>query len=121
MSSARLPADQKKTTKPDPCPFETGAMPVPRIGDTDNIPFDEKTIHQAWECRQAGFYWLIAEVQDGEEAFGYANLNSETDSEWGYISISEIRSVGSTMVAGWTPVKFPEAKRIAEASRASRR
>lgn len=84
---------------------------IPKIGDTDGTPFDEKTIHQVWIQPQVGFYWLIAEL-DGDEAFGYANLNCEIDAEWGYISIKEIKEIDAKLLVEIEGMNFAAAKRL---------
>ena len=65
---------------------------IPKLCETDEIPLDEKLIHQVWTIPSVNFVWLVAELdmQTGE-AFGYANLNDDQMAEWGYIDINDIR------------------------------
>ena len=88
------------------------APPIPRISHIEDIPFEQKVIHQKWHIPEIGFYWLIAEVdpEDGL-AFGYTNLNDENNAEWGYISLAELRK-NATMDQSWTLKKFSEAMEI---------
>jgi hypothetical protein len=67
-------------------------MGIPKLYETDGIPFDEKLIVQVWCHPNVNFIWCIAELdmQTGE-AFGYANLNDDDMAEWGYIDISDIQ------------------------------
>lgn len=82
---------------------------IPKLYETDGTPFDDKIIHQKWSIPNIGFYWLIAEI-DKDEAFGYANLNDNDMSEWGYIDISDIKSNGAVLDDSFTPKKFSDAK-----------
>lgn len=76
---------------------------IPKIYETDDIPFEEKIIHQVWRIASVGFVWCIAEIaENGREAFGYANLNCDRDAEWGYIDLEDIFKNGANLVA--TPV-----------------
>jgi len=88
------------------------AEPIPRLRETDGIPFDDKIIHQRWTEPQTGFYWLIAEYDPKDDlAFGYANLACDVDAEWGLIPIAEIKGIGAVMDESWKPVPFAEARR----------
>jgi len=85
---------------------------IPRLGETDGVPFDSKTVYQRWTEPQTGFYWLIAEYDPRDDtAFGYANLADDDNAEWGYIQMSEIRRIGAVMDRSWRPVPFAEASR----------
>jgi len=84
---------------------------IPRIGHTEDIPTDQKTIYQRWHIPEIGFYWLIAEIDPEDNlAFGYTNLNDEYNAEWGYISLAELEETGATLDASWTLKKFSKAK-----------
>ena len=71
---------------------------IPKLYETDGVPFDEKPIVQIWYHRKVNFVWCIAELdmQTGE-ALGYANLNDDYDAEWGYINIHEIKKNGAEL------------------------
>ena len=92
---------------------------IPRLYETDSIPFEKKIIYQKWEIPQIGFYWLISELDKKQNlAFGYANLNDDNFAEWGYISIEELMDNGASLDRTWTPVTFEEAvKRIKQYGR----
>lgn len=79
---------------------------IPKLDETDGIQFDRKIIHQRWFEPESGFYWLIAEYDGRDTMFGYANLACDIDAEWGYISVSEIRSIGARTDDAWKPVPF---------------
>ena len=84
---------------------------IPRIGHTEDIQLDQKTIHQRWHIPQIGFYWLIAEIDPEEDlAFGYANLNDDYNAEWGYISLAELKKTGAKIDESWTLKTFSKAK-----------
>ena len=88
---------------------------IPKIGHTEDIPTEQKIIHQKWQIPQIGFYWMIAEIDPEKElAFGYANLNDDYNAEWGYISLAELRESGASQDKSWIPKKFSDAKRDEE-------
>jgi hypothetical protein len=87
---------------------------IPKLYETENIPFNEKIIYRRYQVKELGYYWLIAELDKKSNiAFGYANLNNDDFAEWGYISIDELELCGAELDEGWKPCKFKEAmKRI---------
>jgi hypothetical protein len=89
---------------------------IPKLYETDGIPFEKKIIYQKWDLKQVDFYWLISELDKKENlAFGYANLNNDTFAEWGYISIEELLNNGAELDRAWKPCTFKETqKRIQE-------
>lgn len=85
---------------------------IPKLYETDGVPFEKKVIYQKWEIPQIGFYWLIAEMDKKENlAFGYANLNDDTFAEWGYISLDELTENKVTKCHIWQPCSFEEAQK----------
>jgi len=84
---------------------------IPRLYETENIPLENKTIHQHYYLSwNAGFYWLIAELDPEQQlGFGYACLNDPPNAEWGYISIQELEDVGAALNEYWKPCRFKEA------------
>jgi len=92
-------------------PIETKKK-IPQLYETENVPLEEKIIHQKYRIEGRGFYWFIAELDtDGKLAFGYANLDDEEMAEWGYISIPELLSNGAVLDDDWKPCPFFLAKR----------
>lgn len=89
---------------------------IPELYATEDVPDEKKIIHQRYQLRQLGFYWLIAELDRKQNlAFGYANLNDDQFAEWGYISIKEITANGAELDRAWIPCTYREAKeRIAK-------
>ena len=85
---------------------------IPKLYETDSIPFEKKIIYQKWEIPQIGFYWFIAELDKKQNlAFGYANLNDDHFAEWGYISIEELIDNGACLDREWKPCTFDEAQK----------
>ncbi|MEM3064549.1 MAG: hypothetical protein QW177_04165 [Candidatus Nitrosotenuis sp.] len=85
---------------------------IPNLYETDKIPLEKKIIHQKWDLKQVGFYWLIAELDKKENlAFGYANLDDDTFAEWGYISMQELIDNGAERDVSWRPCIFEEAQK----------
>lgn len=86
---------------------------IPALYETDGVPFDRKIIHQKYDIKPIGFYWLIAELDKKENlAFGYANLNDDINAEWGYISITELLDNGAVKDRNWRPVSFADAQKM---------
>jgi len=83
---------------------------IPELYSTENIPFEKKIIHQRYEIKKLGFYWLIAELDKKKNlAFGYANLNDDELAEWGYIGIDELIENGALLDKEWKPCTYKEA------------
>lgn len=84
---------------------------IPELYATEDVPDEKKIIHQRYQLRELGFYWLISELDTKNNlAFGYANLNDDQFAEWGYISIKEIMANGAQLDRTWTPCSYREAK-----------
>jgi len=92
---------------------------IPKLYETDSIPFEKKIIYQKWEIPAIGFYWFIAKLDKKQNlALGYANLNDDNFAEWGYISIEELMDNGASLDREWKPCTFDEAqKRIRQYQR----
>lgn len=85
---------------------------IPGLYETEKVPFERKMIHQRYEIKDIGFYWLIAEVDEKQSlGFGYANLNNDIFAEWGYISIDELLENGAKLDNTWKPCTYLEAKK----------
>lgn len=98
--------------------MESSKARIPSLYETEDVPIEDKIIHQKWEIPTIGFYWLIAELNPKENlAFGYANLNDDVFAEWGYISIRELMDNGATLCPKWEPCTFATAKKTMERSR----
>jgi hypothetical protein len=88
---------------------------IPELYETEKVPFEDKVIHQRYQIRDIGFYWLIAELDEKQNlGFGYANLNNDDFAEWGYISITELRENGAKLDKKWGPCTYSEAKKRIE-------
>lgn len=87
---------------------------IPELYATERIQFDKKIIHQRYQIKEIGFYWLISELDSKSRiAFGYANLNNDDFAEWGYISIDELHGNNAELDREWKPCTYAEAmKRI---------
>jgi hypothetical protein len=82
---------------------------IPGLYETEDVPLEEKIIHQVWRIEGIGFYWLIAELYERKRlAFGYANLNNDEMAEWGYFCLDELENNGATLDKTWKPKKFCE-------------
>lgn len=82
---------------------------IPRLYATEDVPLEKKMIYQKWEIPEVGFYWLIAELDRKNIAFGYANLNNDDFAEWGYISMEELIDSGASLDRNWRVCTFDEA------------
>jgi len=85
---------------------------IPKLYETDGIPFEKKIIYQKWDLKKANFYWLIVELdKDKNLAFGYANLNDDNFAEWGCIDLQEIIDNNAELDRSWKPCPFGEARK----------
>lgn len=83
---------------------------IPKLYETEKLPFERKIIYQRYRIKPIGFYWLIAELdKERNLAFGYANLNDDLLAEWGYISIDELLDNGAELDRNWRNCNFKEA------------
>jgi hypothetical protein len=64
---------------------------LPCIYGTKSIPTEEKIIYLRFFI--ANCEWLIAEFDQKDEFFGFACLGDPEMAEWGYISLSELKSI----------------------------
>ena len=92
---------------------------IPKLFETENVPLNDKVIHQRYRIEELNFYWLIAEVNRNRNlAFGYANLNNDDFAEWGYISIDELLENGAELDDSWKSCNYSNAmKRMLEEKR----
>lgn len=64
---------------------------IPRLYETENIPFKDKLIHLHFFI--GGCDWYVAEY-DGEDLFfGYAILWDHRYAEWGYFGLGEMKDI----------------------------
>lgn len=86
---------------------------IPYLYETEEIPFEKKTIYQRWQIEIVNFNWLIAELDEKEGiAFGFANLNDDELAEWGFIDMKDIQEAGAQVDDSWKPCIFSEAVKI---------
>ena len=65
---------------------------LPRLYETEDVPLSEKVIRM--HCFLGGCDWYLAEYDGQDLFFGYAVLNGDWQlGEWGYISLSELKSI----------------------------
>ncbi|OHE56280.1 MAG: hypothetical protein A3K61_04545 [Thaumarchaeota archaeon RBG_16_49_8] len=83
---------------------------IPKLYETESVPFERKIIHRRYQLDYVGFYWLIAELDRNKNlAFGYANLNDDQNAERGYVSIEELLENGAEIDRKWKPCTYREA------------
>lgn len=82
---------------------------IPGLYETEDVPLEDKVIHQVWKIEGIGFYWLLAELDVKKRlAFGYANLNDSDMAEWGYFCLKELEDNSASQDKTWKPTKFKE-------------
>ena len=96
-------------------PTEKQLLKMPRLYETDNIPINDKIIHQHYFFR--GSDWYMAEYGPEDRIFfGYAILNNDLqNAEWGYTRLDDLASI---RVHGlevdrdlhWNPQRFGDIK-----------
>jgi hypothetical protein len=85
---------------------------IPKLHETNGIPFEKKIIYQKWELKKVNFYWLIAELDKNKNlAFGYANLSNDNFAEWGYIDLQDLVDNNAEPDRIWKPCTFVEAQK----------
>ena len=97
-------------------PTEEQLKQIPRLYETEGTPTGEKLIYMHFFLGSCD--WWIAEY-DGEDIFfGFAILNGDhTNSEWGYFSLRELKSIQIGFVQidrdlHWTTRKASEIDKI---------
>jgi len=86
---------------------------IPKLYETDGIPFEKKIIYQKWDLKKVNFYWLIAELDKNKNlAFGYANLNNDNFAEWGCIDLQELVDNNAEPDRSWKICTFEQAQTI---------
>jgi hypothetical protein len=97
---------------------------IPRLYDTESIPVQDKEIHLHFFISSSD--WYISETDGEDIMFGFCILNNDLDmAEWGYVSLSELRSI---KVGGWCEVdceleehwKVRKAKKVEKIRKACR-
>ena len=72
-------------------PTRKALLALPRLYETDKIPVKDKLIHMHFFI--GGCDWYVAEF-DGEDLFfGFVNLNDPLNAEWGFFSLTELKSI----------------------------
>ena len=67
---------------------------IPRLyeTETEHVPLEDKLIHLHFFL--GGCDWFIAEYDGHDVMWGFAILNNDLQcAEWGYISLSELKSI----------------------------
>lgn len=85
---------------------------IPKLYETEKIPIRDKLIYLHFFM--GGCDWYIAEYDGDDLFFGYAILNSDYENaEWGYVSYSDLKSIGSVEFDEyWTVKKASEIEKI---------
>ncbi len=119
-----------------PVPTEKQLADIPALYSSEEIPMEDKVIHAHFFV--GGCDWWISEFDPAEDLFfGFVNLNSPQDAEWGYIDFQELKDIRlrvPVVVNGqragtfpvevefdlhWTPKPFKEVKRACQVLEAS--
>ena len=73
---------------------------IPKLYDTEEIPVQGKEIYLHFFL--GGSDWFISETDGEDIMFGFCILNNDYEmAEWGYVSLSELRSI---KIEGWLEV-----------------
>lgn len=65
---------------------------LPRLGETENIPLEDKIVHLHFHIDQC--HWWAMEWDGVDTFFGYVLLNGWLlDAEFGYFTLSELQKV----------------------------
>ena len=73
---------------------ESLAKKIPALYSTENVELNDKVIVAKFFNPCGGQTWYIAEYSPEDRlAFGYCDLGTGFDPEWGYISLEELESL----------------------------
>jgi hypothetical protein len=73
---------------------------IPKLYDTEEVPVQGKEIYLHFFL--GGSDWFISETDGEDIMFGFCILNNDYEmAEWGYVSLSELRSI---KIEGWLEV-----------------
>lgn len=73
-------------------PSDATLAKLPRPYSGESTPLEEKIVHAHFFI--GGCDWWATEWDpESREFFGYVNLNSPQDAEWGYFSLDEIAAI----------------------------
>jgi len=96
-------------------PTEKQLLKMPRLYETDNIPINDKIIHQHYFFGSSD--WYMAEYGPEDNIFfGYAILNNDLqNAEWGYTRLDDLASIrvhGQEVDRDlyWNPKRFGDIK-----------
>ena len=71
-------------------PSKTQLDQIPRLYQTEHAPLGEKIIHLHFFI--GGCDWYVAEFDGEDMFFGFVNLNDDINAEWGYFSLTDLKS-----------------------------
>jgi len=79
--------------------FRGHEVKMPRLYETEGVPFDDKEIWLHFFVLGADSHWMAAETDGKGLYFGYAVLSGDyQNAEWGYFRLSELMTVPGMMV-----------------------
>jgi hypothetical protein len=64
---------------------------IPKLYETEETPLEDKLIHL--HLFIGGCDWFVVEFDGNDLFWGFACLNDIQNAEWGYISLSELKSI----------------------------
>jgi hypothetical protein len=70
-------------------------IPTLYSNEQSQTSIEDIMIHAHFFCASAD--WWIAEHDQGDLFWGFANLGDDTCAEWGYVSLSELNSIGESV------------------------
>ena len=73
---------------------------IPKLYECEDVPVQDKEIYLHFFL--GGSDWFISETDGEDIMFGFCILNNDYEmAEWGYVSLSELRSI---KIEGWLEV-----------------
>jgi len=85
---------------------------LPKLYATDDIPLKDKDIILHFFIGSCDWYIVEGDQKEGL-FFGYANLGDDMCSEWGYVSLQELKDI---KIGGWLEVDKDKFWRVQKAS-----
>lgn len=79
--------------------FRLHAAKMPRLGETDGVPFEDKEVWLHFFRLDSDSHWMAAEANGRGLYFGCVVLDGDSGKgEWGYFSIAEMGVAPGLMV-----------------------
>ena len=82
---------------------------LPSMAEADKVDGEEQVVVQHWMLPRVNFHWwMVAFDPETRDFLGYANLNDDSNAEWGLIPEDELVENCASVDNTWIPKKFKD-------------